>query len=158
MNKSALFFTVWTILITPIVCFVAGNGFAQEEQFSVKITYPNNGGKVGREIIVEGIASIPKGNYLWVLARRADFEPLWWPQREAKIDPNSNQWKAAARFGEMQDTNWEFDIGAITVNAAGHRELMDYWITAMKTGTWRPIQIPETTSAPRIIKVRKVRH
>jgi len=158
LNKSAFFHTVLAILIMSIVCFVTGNGFAQEEQFSVKITHPHNGGKVGRETIVKGIASIPNGNYLWVLARRADFKPLWWPQREAKIDPNSNQWKVAVRFGEVQDINWEFDIGVITVNAAGHRELMNYWITAMKTGNWRPIQIPETTSPPRIIRVRKVRH
>lgn len=158
MKKSAFCNTMWAILIPFMMCIAVGNCLAQEDQFSVKITSPKDGGKVGRETIVKGIALIPNGNYLWVLVRRADFEPLWWPQREAKIDPNSNQWKAAVRFGEEQDINWEFDIGAITVNAAGHRDLMDYWITAMKTGNWRPIQIPEATSPPRIIRVRKVRH
>ena len=54
--------------------------------------------------------------------------------------------------------NWEFDIGVITVNPIGHQELMDYWITGMKTGNWRPIQIPVTTSSPQIVRVRKVRH
>ncbi|MBE9580643.1 MAG: hypothetical protein IMF18_03385 [Proteobacteria bacterium] len=147
------------LLVTLTVCLVfCWDGHAEQEPFVVTVTHPQNGNEVGTELTVKGTASIPLGNYLWVLARRVDFEPLWWPQREAKIDPKTHKWSATATFGLPRDINWDFDIGVITVDANGHQELMDYWIEAMKTGDWRPIQIPATTSPPRIIRVKKVRH
>ena len=149
-----IFFQVLFILVMLIVCDV----HAEQDKCDIKIIRPQNGSNVGRETTVKGTASIPIGNHLWVLARRVDFEPLWWPQREAKIDPKTHKWNATANFGEPQDIKRDFHLGVITVNADGHKELMDYWIKAMSTENWRPIQIPETTSPPRIIKVKKVRH
>lgn len=147
------------LLTTLTACLVScWNGHAEQESFVVTVTHPQNGNEVGRELIVKGTASIPLGNYLWVLARRVDFEPLWCPQREAKIDPNTHKWSATATFGLPRDISWDFDIGVITVDANGHQELMNYWIEAMRTGDWMPIQIPATTSPPRIIRVKKVRH
>lgn len=127
-------------------------------QFVVTVTNPQNGSDVGRETTVRGTAVIPGGNHLWVLARRVDFEPLWWPQREVKIDPKTHKWSSTACFGVPEDINWDFHIGVITVNEDGHKELMDCWTNAMKTGDWKPIEIPETTSPLRIIKVKKVSH
>jgi len=129
-----------------------------KEASVVIVTNLQDGSEVGRETTMEGTASIPSGNHLWVLDRRVDFKPLWWPQREARIDPKTHKWSATVCFGGPQDINWDFHISVITVNADRHRELMDYWTKAMKTGDWKPIQIPETTSTPQIIKVKKVRH
>ena len=158
MRRCIFFIPKLFILLSLIVGLEAANGHAEQEQFVVTVSHPRNGSGVGRETIVKGTALIPGGNYLWVLARRVDFDPLWWPQREAKIDPKTHEWSATVTFGMQRDINWDFNIGVITVNADGHRELMDYWIAAMRTGDWRPIQIPATTSPPRILRVRKVRH
>jgi hypothetical protein len=96
--------------------------------------------------------------FLWVLIRRVDFEPFWWPQREAKIDSNTQQWQTTAVFGGPQDVNWNFDVGVINVDANGHRQLMESWTKAMKSGDWKPEQIPPTMSPPKVVKVKKVRH
>lgn len=138
---------------------VAGSAYAQKkEQFVIEIIDPRSDSKVGRETTVKGTALLPSGHYLWVLARRSDFKPLWWPQREAEVDPKTHKWSATAVFGGPQDIGWDFDIGVITVNAEGHALLRDYWIKAMRTGDWRPIEIPPTSSAPQTLKVKKVSH
>lgn len=141
---------------------VTGNEHARPDEFDVTIaitiTHPRNGSEVERDTIVKGTASIPGGYYVWVLVRRYDFAPLWWPQREVKIDPKTNEWRATAIFGGPQDIGWDFDIGVIVVNEDGHRELMNYWTRAMKKRDWRPIQIPATSSPPYLLRVRKVRH
>jgi len=141
------------------VSLVARSGDAQKkEQVVIEITDPQNGSKVGRETIVKGTAHLPSGHYLWVLARRNDFKPLWWPQREAEVDPKTHKWGATAVFGGSQDIGWDFDIGVIAVNTEGHALLRDYWIKAMRTGDWRPIEIPPTPSPPQTLKVKKVSH
>lgn len=138
---------------------LANNMYAQEkEPCVISITEPQNNATVGRETIVKGKAEIPRGNYLWVLARRSDFKPLWWPQREAEIDPRTKKWSATAVFGGPQDVGWNFDIGVIAVDKEGHAFLRDYWIKAMKTGDWRPIEIPQTSCPPTTMKVKKVKH
>lgn len=158
MNKRNFCLRHILILILMAGTHEIQRGHAQTAEFDVKITYPQNGSEVGREVNVQGAASIPTGNYVWLLARRVDFAPLWWPQRQAKIDLRTQKWQAVANLGEPRDIGWEFDIAVITVSAAGHKELMDYWVKAMTTGDWKPIQIPATTSPPRILRVKKVWH
>lgn len=158
MNRFFIL-TVFFIGIFSALSMVEEEVYAQGgEKFIIEVTSPKPNSKVGRETIVKGTAIIPGGHYLWVLARRKDFKPLWWPQREAEIDPRTHKWSASAFFGEARDIGWEFDIGVITVNEKGHAKLRDYWIKAMKTGDWRPIEIPETSSPPRIWRVKKVSH
>ena len=158
MNRRKLFFLIPLIATITVVILGATKGHAAEEQFDVKITSPKDSSNAGREVVVRGTASIPSGHHLWVLARRKDFKPLWWPQREAEIDPKTHEWEATAGLGGEQDIGWYFDIGVITVNANEHQKLMAYWEKAMETGDWKPKKIPPTTSPPRTVKVKKVSH
>lgn len=158
MTRSS-FFLKLLIGVFIAATLVATIMYAQEkEPCVISITEPHNGAKVGRETIVKGTAEIPRGNYLWVLARRSDFKPLWWPQREAEIDPRSHKWSATAFFGGPQDVGRNFDIGVIAVDTEGHAFLRDYWIKAMRTGDWKPIEIPQTSFTPTTMKVKKVKH
>lgn len=152
---SAPMLLILALLVTSLG---AGHAYAQQEPSAVTMTEPTKDSKVGRDVWVRGTASIPNGHYLWVVARRVDFTPLWWPQKPAPVDPTTQTWQATAVFGGPQDIGWDFDVGVITVNEEGHRQLMEYWKKAMSTGDWRPIEIPRVTSPPRIVKVKKVSH
>src|SRR5437879_4860115 len=71
---------------------------------SLVVTDPRPGAVVGRELTVKGTLRGSKDDaYVWVLVRRIDFDPLWWPQRNAKVDPNTGDWQAVAVFGDPQD-------------------------------------------------------
>jgi hypothetical protein len=158
MNRPSSF-CVLLIGVAVVASLIGGTIYAQnQEQSVIEITDPVGGSSVGRETIVKGIAHLPRGHYLWVLARRSDFRPLWYPQREAEVDPTTHKWSATANFGEQRDVGQTFDIGVVSVNEEGHTLLKDYWIKAMRTGDWKPIEIPPTSSPPQTLRVRKVRH
>jgi len=157
-SVALLLFSTFLISIGLMFVIHVKAAPASTEEMSVTITYPTNKSKVGREVLVRGKALIPGGQYLWILARRTDFKPLWWPQREAEVDPTTGEWKAIAILGGPQDIGWEFDVGVIVVNSEGHAKLQDYWIKSMQSGDWRPIQIPKTTVAPQLIRVMKTSH
>ena len=129
------------------------------QEFFVKITDPAREGlPVGKGIAVTGTATIPNGYHLWVLVRRSDFDGVWWPQGEAKIDPLTNQWRVGVTFGNEDDVSWDFQVAAAVFNAEGHIILDEYRKRALKTGDWKPIEIPETASPPQIVKVKKISH
>jgi hypothetical protein len=137
----------------------AWNGLDGTEQFAIEIIEPSRDGiQVGKGMNVRGRASLPSGYHLWVLAHRADFEGVWWPQAEGKIDPKTGEWKVYVTFGERQDIGWDFEIAAIVVAEEGHILLQNYRKEAMKTGDWKPIEVPPNASAPQIRKVKKVNH
>ncbi len=132
---------------------------AQTEDITVKITEPEKDGiEVRGTYMVKGTASIPAGDHLWVLARRDDFEPFWWPQNEGKIDPTNGEWKVSVTFGQEGDIGWDFDIAAVVVSEEGQAVLSAYREKAMETGEWRPIKMPAVVGAPLLRKVRKVGH
>ena len=114
--------------------------------------------KVGCEKDITGTAKIPSGEHLWVLAHRIDYEGVWVAQTEGKIDPKTTKWKAHVQFGEKRDIGRDFEIAVITVNETDHISLENYRREAMKSGDWKPIDMPPTTSAPVIRKVTKVSH
>lgn len=125
------------------------------------ITAPRAGEEVGSEVQVRGITgSLPAGAYLWLLARRSSFYPMWWPQQEIRVQPNREDWSSGAHLGEPRDVGWDFDIGLIVVDSVGHDKLMNYWKKAATSGDWRPIEIPEPIDGypPHVITVKKVRH
>jgi hypothetical protein len=154
-----LFVTIGLIgMFITASSFINNINAQEKETCIISITEPRNNVTVGRETTVKGKAEIPRGNYLWVLARRSDFKPLWWPQREAEIDPRTKKWSATSVFGGAQDIGWNFDIGVISVDKKGHTFLKDYWIKAMRTGNWKPIEMPQTSCPPTTIKVKKVKH
>jgi tetratricopeptide (TPR) repeat protein len=137
-----------------------GNGGAHDpEPFYVKIEEPaRDGTEVGKEMNVKGMASIPKGSHLWVLARPIDLGDVWWPQGEATIDPNTHEWEIAVTFGVQADISREFEIAVIIVTEENHVVLQNYRKEAMRTGTWNPIKAPPSLYAPYIRKVKKVSH
>lgn len=128
------------------------------EEISVKITSPVNKGRVGQKVKVRGTAYIPGGYHLWIVARHKDFKPLWWPQREAEVDPTTGKWDSLAFLGSPQDIGSDFDIGVIVINEEAHAQLRDYWVKAMQYGKWKPIEIPKTAAAPELIRVTKISH
>lgn len=144
--------------LTVFVLFpVAGE--AQKEAFSVKITDPSRDGiEVKKGMTVKGTASLPSGYHLWVLARRSDFEGVWWPQGEGKIDPQTHEWMVSVTFGGPQDIGWDFEIAVIFVKEEDHIVLQNYRKEAMKTGDWKPIEAPSSAYPPQIRKVKKVSH
>ncbi len=129
-----------------------------ETKIKVEITVPERDGiKVGRGMTVKGTASIPGGNYLWVLAHRMPgFEDVWWPQNEGKVDSETKKWSVYVVFGQPQDVGYDFEIAAIVVNEKEHVRLKNYRENAMRTGDWRPIPMPQTVVAPVFRTVRKV--
>ncbi len=126
---------------------------------TVVITDPTRDGvEVRKGMTVKGTAVIPSRYHLWVLARRSDFEGVWWPQGEAKVDPISKEWKASVIFGEGQDIGSDFEIAAIVVDEQGHIKLRDYRTQAMKDNVWNPIEVPLSVVTPQIRAVKKVAH
>lgn len=142
-------------LVVGIMFLLGSTAEAQNEECNVTITSPADSSNTGKTVTVKGIASIPIGTHVWSVARRSDFKPLWYPQRQVEINGATNEWETTVNLGEPKDIGKKFHIGIITVNATGHKILMDYWLKAMQTGNWYPIQIPETTSPPKIITVIK---
>ena len=63
-----------------------------------------------------------------------------------------------AFLGGPQDIGSQFDIGAIVVNGEAHAKLRNYWVKAMRTGDWMPIELPKTVIAPKLIRVTKTGH
>lgn len=158
MTQAPLFSKLLTGAFIGVILIATIIDAQANEPCAISITAPEKNAEVERQTIVKGTAEIPRGNYLWVLVRRSDFRPLWWPQREAQIDPKTFQWRAAAVLGGPQDVGWDFDIGVIAVDENGHAFLRNYWINAMKSGDWKPIEIPQTSCPPTILKVKKVHH
>ena len=158
MNRGKFFSLTLSMVLMATVALLPENRKAQEKpQYYVGITDPDRDGlQKGHGMNVEGKASIPLGEHLWVLVRRVDFEGFWWPQGEGKIDPNSLKWKVPVIFGQLKDVGWEFDITAITVNETEHIKLMNYRKNAMEKNIWSPIEMPPTTLPPQYRKVMKI--
>jgi hypothetical protein len=127
----------------------------QSSEPVVAITIPRAGSSVGREVVVKGTAKVPDGTALWLLTRRADYEPLWWPQRAVRVDAKTGEWSGTATIGVAADVGSDFDIAVITVDASAHQQIQEHWTRAMTSGDWKPMRIPDTTSPPRVVKVRK---
>ena len=151
ITTRALAFTFLFLLISSID--------TRGQQFAVTIKDPSREGlPVGKSMVVTGTASIPTGYHLWVLVRRADFEGVWWPQGEAKIDQTTKEWRVGVTFGIEDDVSWDFQVAVAAFNAEGHIVLDEYRKRALKTGEWKPIEIPETSAPPQIVKVKKINH
>jgi hypothetical protein len=135
-------------------------GAAAQDKPKVNISVPEQekGTQVGCTLAVEGTAALPGGQHLWVFVHRADFEGVWWPQNEGKIDPTTLKWSVRVTFGGAQDIGENFDIAVAPVTDSEHTKLRDYRIKAMTSGKWLPIEMPETTAPPLQRSVRKVNH
>ena len=121
------------VLLLPMAAF--------GEDFNLTIKTPMEAGTVGRDVPVFGSAKLGNDQFLWVLARDKRFGTLWWPQSEVQV-PSSGKWSSTVVLGEPRDVGNKFDVGVAVFDRAGHEEMKKYWTNAMKTGEWRPIQIP----------------
>ena len=150
--------SVKVLSILFLLVFSPGFGIPLFPETQVEITVPERDGmQVGKDMDVKGTASIPSGNYLWVLAHRVKgFKKVWWPQNEAEIDPLTKKWEVFVVFGGPQDIGYDFEIAVIVVNEKEHLKLQDYRNKAMASGHWPPIPMPPTVVAPEIRKVKKV--
>lgn len=124
----------------------------------IRIISPQDSSQVSRDVTVEGTAIVPAGSHVWALARRVDFEPFWWPQREVKIDQGTQRWQTTVSLGEPQDIGRDFNIGIGIVDEQEHLKLMEYWENAMESGGWKPIRVSEVISKLQIITVTKTSH
>ncbi|MGZ3578551.1 MAG: hypothetical protein ACXU98_05985 [Syntrophales bacterium] len=153
--KRSINITIAALFV--FLLLLATGVLAQETKIQI-LDPAREGTEVRRTYIVKGQASIPSGTHLWVLARREDFEGLWWPQGEGRIDPTSKEWKVSVTFGIQDDVGWNFDIAAIVVSEQNHIILRDYRSNAMKTNDWRPIELPQVVAPPVLQKVKKIGH
>ena len=129
------------------------------EESKVQILDPSRvGTEVQKTYIVKGIATISSGTHLWVLSRRDDFDGVWWPQGEGRVDPTNGEWKVSATFGNQDDIGWNFDIAVVVVSEQNHITLRDYRTKVMRTNDWRPMVLPQVVMAPVLLKVKKVGH
>ena len=128
---------------------------APPAQSVLSILSPADGAVAGREVVVKGRAQLKTGDTAWLLARRQDFDPVWWPQRAISVDPRTGEFSVSGTLGEAADVGHGFDVAVVTVDAAGHQLLNDYRTNALTSGEYKPIRLPNTTSPPRIVKVRK---
>jgi hypothetical protein len=102
------------VAFSLVLAICASSAIAQEIAVKV-IDPPRSQIEVRRSYKVVGTASIPSGTHLWVLTRREDFEGVWWPQNEGKVDPVSKSWKVSVNFGNPDDIGWNFDLAVIVV-------------------------------------------
>jgi hypothetical protein len=70
----------------------------------------------------------------------------------------SKSWKVSVNFGNPDDIGWNFDLAVIVVGNSQHALLKNYRINAMKTGDWRPIEMPKLLAAPVLLMVKKTGH
>ena len=136
-----------------IILLIVAAGGAQAVS-TVAIQAPADGSSAGTEVTIKGNARLKAGEFLWLVARRSDFEPVWWPQRG--LTPNAaGDFAATATLGTARDIGYQFDVAVITVDAAGNQQLTDYRTNALTNNDYKPIRLPATTSPPRIVRVRK---
>jgi len=145
-----------SLSIVPIGAF-ADAAFAQQPLTTFEVTRPGaNGAEAGRTLVVEGTARLPTGCHLWVFARRTDFEPMWWPQHRVVVDPETGKWSVEITLGEPRDVGRFFDVAVGVFGEEAHLKLSAYYVNAMKTGDWLPIEMPEVAAPPRLFRVKKV--
>jgi hypothetical protein len=149
-------------LIALPACFYPLTVTAQQPgagRVTVSIAQPATGSTVDHHVVtVRGAAPGKSNEHVWLLARRKDFAPLWWPQREVAVDPQSGRFEGPVTLGGPQDVGWDFDIAAVLADAQAHTQLLDYWKKAMTTGDWRPIDTPSGIQGLAVVKVKKAKH
>ena len=113
-------------------------GFSQA---TVEILTPRSGAMVATAGLVEGSAVMPSDSFLWVLARRKDFDG-WWPQGMGAALVDRNRWRVSVMYGGPEDNGWHFEIAALIVRPSTH-ELWTDWVARVKeTGLFPPVQLP----------------
>ena len=148
-NSRPLFRYAWSDAIRNLLPASMRRGFARMKrklslEFSpgaVDIVAPQNGAIVADAGMVEGTATMPADSYLWVLARRKDFDG-WWPQGAGAVPVDGNRWNVSVTFGGPQDAGWDFEIAALAVRPPTHELWTDWTARVKETGLSPPVQLP----------------
>lgn len=125
---------------------------------AVRVLEPRPGQEVESRIVVTGSASIPAGHHhLWVFARRVDFRlaALWWPQGEGTFDASNGRWSVVTTLGGFQDVGWEFELTAAVFTQQQQQELLGYLHNSMKSGDFRPMEMPAAVCAAAVVEVKR---
>jgi hypothetical protein len=110
-------------------------------QGAVDILVPEGGASVADVGMVEGSAVMPSDAYLWVLARRKDFDG-WWPQGSGAVAVDRNRWRVSVTYGGLQDAGRDFEIAALVVQRSTHELWTDWVARVTETGLFPPVQLP----------------
>jgi hypothetical protein len=104
-------------LPTPIQRSVARmqrQALSGSSQAKVEILAPRSGATVADVAMVEGSARMPPDSFLWVLARRKDFQG-WWPQGAGAVLVDQNRWRVSVTCGGPDDKGSDFEVAALVV-------------------------------------------
>jgi hypothetical protein len=112
----------------------------QPSHGSIEIISPRHGERVSATGTVEGLALgyRRRNSWLWVLAHRSGISG-WWPQGGGPVTIEQMQWKVDVRYGEPDDTGFDFEIAALLVGPATHELWLDWVNQASQRG---PVQLP----------------
>lgn len=142
-----------SLLGVPSVFFIGALSLssttAQAQSCKVDVTSPKVGDTVGVKAQIVGTATVPSGLYLWVFARK-EGQRKWWPQGggDAEVNPKSGRWVSDGTFGDegnlAKDAGATFEITAVVVDAAAHKDLTNYVETTEKANppTYPGTQLP----------------
>jgi hypothetical protein len=108
---------------------------------TVAILAPQSGATVTSVGRLEGSADIPADSFLWVLARRKDFDG-WWPQGTGAVAVDRNRWSVAVTYGGPQDGGYDFELAALVVRQSTHELWTDWVAQVRETGLFPPVQLP----------------
>jgi hypothetical protein len=108
---------------------------------AVNILAPPGGALVADVGVVEGSVALPPDSYLWVLARRKDFDG-WWPQGEGAAPVDQNRWRVSVTYGGSQDAGCDFEIAALVVGQSTHEFWTDWVARVKETGLFPPVRLP----------------
>jgi hypothetical protein len=117
------------------------------------ISSPKTDEEVGSVVKVYGKGKKIADKHLWLFAQRKGLS-VWWPQGgEITID-EKDEWMQSSFTGQAQDVGFKFELVAIWVNEATHKDLIDYLQTSEKTGRYPGIRLPDGAPVARVT-VRK---
>jgi hypothetical protein len=141
-NARLLLRYMWRERIKAVLPVSARRSLSRfKRRCQVEILAPQGGALVADSGLVEGSADPPAGSYLWVMARRKDFDG-WWPQGVGAAPISGNRWSVPVTYGGAQDAGCDFEIAALVVGPATH-ELWTGWIAQVKeTGLYPPVRLP----------------
>jgi hypothetical protein len=108
---------------------------------TVNILAPQSDTLVAGSGIVEGSAVMPADSFLWVLARRKDFNG-WWPQSTGAIPVDANRWTVSVTYGGPEDKACDFEVAALIVGQSTHEMWTDWVARVKETGLFPPVQLP----------------
>lgn len=148
------------VLLLTVLLELGRHAEAAQVASNIRLTVDKperNGITVGREMVVEGTASLPAGHHIWAFARREGFEPTWWTQGEAKL-MDDGRWEVAVHFGEPRDKDCKFELAVAVFEKEAHTELKKHHDEATTTGVHNPIIMPEVAASPIVLQVMKNSH